>query len=270
MANMAAFYETRNCFCNFIDYTEPLSFDEWAKVPEDRKVAFLFVQFFKEITLAWDKANQFDFIEGEEGVTTVLQYLQKQVCDTYIKGHPKKKVSKVYAAAHPDECEERHMIEEKPERFSPGYIYRTAYNAMYCICHDLKSVKDRWDFETDSVVMYDGKELSLFDTFADKGGSVADLHDSESFEDEFWSIIEDTGLSGEKVMRYLLSENKADLLKLSPSSRLYKQGDPLRDVEVSLERAEEIIAELKEAFLSLPKSSPCRAYISQFPVLASL
>lgn len=268
MATLAAFYETRDMFRNYYKYIEPLTFEEWSALSDDDKLTVLFLQYFPEITLAWDKANVFDFIEGEEGVSTTLQYLQKQICDCYIKGHPKKKVSKEYFNAHPDECEERRVIEENPKKFSAAYIYKVCYNSLYCICHDLKSVKDRWENETSSIVTYGEDELSLFDIIEDKHGSIFDVVDAKDFEEEFWAIIEDTGVSAEKIMRYLLSGNKADLKKVNASSESYKL-DPLRDVEVSKETLISVLDHLRKKFLSLSASSPCRSYISTFEALAS-
>ena len=204
MATLAAFYETRDTLSNYINYTEPLSFDEWKATPDDQKAAVLYLQFFNEITLAWNKANSYDFINGEEGVETALQYLQKLVCDRYIKGHPKKKVSVEYFYEHQDECEERRLIEENPKNFYAGFIYKVMYNALYCICHDPQSVKDKWDYETSSIVNYKGEELCLFDNVADPNGSATDVSDSATFENEFWSVIETTGVKAEKVMRYLI------------------------------------------------------------------
>lgn len=235
MANLSSFYDARRLFREYTGYSEPLSFDEWNSHPSGHKAALLFVQFFDQITLAWEKANAFDFIDGEEGVSIVNQYLNKNVP----------------------------IIENQPKRFTPRYIYRVAYNCMYCICHDLLSVKDRWENETSGIVVHDGEELNLFDTFADTKGSASDVSEYAGFEKEFWSVIEDEGLSAEKVMRYLMSHDAADLKKMNPRNKRYKL-DPLRDVDVKLEEVDSIISVLREKFLSLPQNSACGQYISRF------
>lgn len=261
MASMAAFYETRNTLRNFVDYTEPLSFEEWKAIPDDSKAAVLYLQFFDQITLAWDKANKFDFVSSEEGVEIALQYLQKLVCDRYLKGHIKHKVSNEYFNSHPEECEERRILESDPRNFYGGFIYRVMYNSLYIICHDIQSVKDRWEFETSSIIQYDGEELCLFDTMADVSGSASDVSDSNNFEREFWAVIEDTGLEAEKVMRYLLSHNKEDLKKMSKKAKA-KHADPLSDVEVPIDSVQSIIDRIKQKFLDLPYDSPCGSYIT--------
>lgn len=268
MANLAAFYETRETFRSFFHYIEPLSFDDWVKLSDDRKIAVLYLQYFNEIILAWDKANTFDFVEGEEGVTCILQYLQKHVCDRYIKGHNKKKVSKEYFNQHPEECEERRIIESDPKKFTPAYIYRMAYNCLYCICHDLKSVKDRWSFETSEIVIHDGEELSLFDLVADRNGSVEDVIHDLDLQREFWKVIEDEGAEAEKLMRFLMSGNSSDLKKLN-SKNPQNQKDPLRDVEVKPEAIDSILERLRNRFMNLSSSSACGSYISAMLASAS-
>ena len=219
MANLAAFYETRKMFIELTQFTHELSYDEWNNSPRDHKAALLFVNFFSKMTQAWDKANRFDYIPGEDGVSIVCQYLEKNVA----------------------------KLEEEPKKFSEAYIYKVAYNCMYCICHDLKSVKDRWDNETASTVMYDGEELNLFDKVADNKGSAEDEFISGVDYKEFWDMIESSDPKCQKVIDYILSNDEKMLKKLSKRSKQYN-ADPLRDVEVSLEEAEAIIASIREKF----------------------
>ena len=233
MARIGAFYDTRKLYIDATGYDKTLSFEEWVENPDDLKAALLFVQFYNQIVLAWDKANTLDFIESEEGVTTILQYLQKNV----------------------------EVIKNNPSRFTPAYIYKVAYNCLYCICHDRKCDKDRMSYETSSIVCYDGKELSLFDTMSDPKGDVIQSSESSEFEKEFWSVIEDAGMSAEKVMRYLLTNNEADLKALNCRCKRYKD-DPLRDIEVSIESVDEIIEKLREKFLDMPADSECGKYIA--------
>ena len=230
MATLSAFHDTRNLYRDFTDYKKPLSFEEWNTLDPEKKAAVLFVQFYNEITLAWNKANAFDFIDGEDGVSTMCQYLQKNVP----------------------------VIEKDPKRFTPNYIYKVA-----CICHDRKCDKDRWENETSSIVMLDGKEFNILETVVNMKGSAEAVSEKRQFEGEFWSVVKELGEAAEKVMRYLISQDEADLKKLSPKSRRYAE-DPLRDVEVSLEEAQRIILILRQRFLSMPKNSCCGEYICNF------
>ncbi len=216
MANLAAFYETRHCFSELTQYTKQLSYEEWMQSPRDHKAALLFVNFFNKMIQAWDKANRYDFIPGEEGVSTVCQYLEKNV--------PK--------------------IENEPAKFSEAYIYKVAYNCMYCICHDLKSVQDRWDNETSSIYSNGETEINLFDTCADRKGSAEDVALLSEENRKFWDIVESDDPKCQKVINYLLSGDPKSLKKLSKNNKNY-DADPLRDIKVSLEEAQAIIDDMR-------------------------
>ena len=240
MATLTAFYDTKNLYREATLYTKPMSFEEWNSSPFLHKAPLLFVQFYPQITLACDKANAYNFIPGEEGVSTVCQYLEKNVP----------------------------IIEKNPNRFTKAYIYKVAYNCLYCICHDRKSENDRWENETSGIVVLDGKEVNLFDTVIDKSTCPENKIEANEFRRDFWRAVEDIGVKAEKVMRYLLSNDVNDLKKLNPRAKAYKT-DPLQDVEVKPEEVAEIVNKLRDKFLSMSKDSACGEYISKFSVLAS-
>ena len=217
MTTMSAFFETKNIFAQYTSFETSLAFDEWNSRPHDQKAALLFVQFFASIVAAWEKANSFDFIPGDDGVSVVCQYLEKNVS----------------------------KIEENPSRFTASYIYRVAYNCMYCICHDLKSVKDRWENETSNIVAHDGSELDLFDTVAASDSAADDVYFMEEFRSKFWAVVEQSGLEAQKVIDYLLSGDPSSLKKVNKNSKSYA-NDILRDVEVSLDKVEDILAQLRK------------------------
>lgn len=173
---MNPFSEARRMFANYIGYTGPMSFEEWMKVDSDKKAAVLFVQFFDQITLAWYKTKSF-YTAEEDGVSTMMQYLIKNVP----------------------------IIEEHPERFRPGYIYQVAYNCLYCICHDLKKDRERFELEVSNVCMVGDDEVDLFDTVCD-----ADLIDTLMLKDSFWAAIEELDLSSDMMefVYSLASSNK--------------------------------------------------------------
>lgn len=77
-------------------------YEGWIALPQDLKAAGLFVQFFSQITLAWNKCKR-DFIEDELAVSTVMQYL--------IKAVP--------------------LIEWQRNRYKEAYIYTTAFNCLF-------------------------------------------------------------------------------------------------------------------------------------------
>lgn len=204
-----AFKETKNLFIDYTNYSRPLSYAEWLSVPDDNKAAILYVQFYEQITLAWFKTKSF-FVLEEDGVSTMLQYLVKNVP----------------------------IIKENPKRFTPAYIYKVAYNCLYCISHDIKRDIARWENETSNIVTSgDGDELDLFDTVV-----IGDGFDESMTRGDFWAIIEMMGPETEKVINHLLNGESLDAVnKLAKS---YKD-DPLRDVSVTLDQMEVIMEQLR-------------------------
>ena len=75
---MKEFYETRKLYRDYTHYEKPLTFDQWSSLDRGYKAAVLFIQFFDEILLAWNKAKSYDGDELE-AVETVNQYLIKNV-----------------------------------------------------------------------------------------------------------------------------------------------------------------------------------------------
>lgn len=169
---MNSFYDTKNLFKNYIQYNKPLSYDQWLALDDDHKAAALYVQFFDEIILAWNKAKSYDG-DDEEAVETVLQYLIKNV----------------------------NILKDQPKRFTARYIYRVAYNCLYCICHDRKCDKDRREFEVKAIQCdSEGKEYNLLDTFVSDKGTV----DYEINRRVFWAIIENLDIDSAKLVDEIL------------------------------------------------------------------
>lgn len=164
---------TYNMFRDQLAYTNPLSYDDWNHSPSEHKAALLYVQFYDQISLAWYKAHKF-WGDEEEGVETLLDYLAR------------KNVS---------------IIEANPAKFTPSYIYQVAYNCMYCICHDRKVDKDRWELEVSNIVSHDDGELDLFDTVPDCPDMTR-----EAAKSKFWAIIENMDEDVQQVVSQLIDE----------------------------------------------------------------
>ena len=205
---MNAFNETRNLFIAHTGYTRPLSYQEWILVPDEDKAAVLFVQFFDQITLAWYKTKSF-FVVEDDGVSTMLQYLIKNVP----------------------------IIQDNSKRFTKSYIYQVAYNCLYCISHDIKRDKQRFENEISNIVSAGEDELDLFDTVVDHSSI-----DSEMDKQEFWELIENMDLKTKKVINHLLT---GDSLKRTSKRSYGYDTDPLRDISVTVDEMEAILAKLK-------------------------
>ena len=180
------FYETRDMFTAYLGYTQPLSYEEWNLLPADSKAAALYVQFFDQIVYAWYKQDTFlRYSTDEDGVSTVLQYLQKNVS----------------------------KIEVEPKKFTPAYIYRVSFNCLYCLCHDIKSSKERAEMEMSNIV--DGPEgpMDLID-FLEAVCESSPLSDAQRV--EFWDVVGDdkvtlnvvAELLGEKTLNKRITEEK--------------------------------------------------------------
>lgn len=255
---MGAFKDTRNMFIDHIGYIRPLTYQEWLNaVPYEDKAAVLFVQFYDQITLAWAKTKSF-FVLEEDGVSCVLDYLSRKNVDAII---------------------------EEEARFSPAYIYRVAFNCLYCISHDIQRDIDRWRFEMSNIVKYGDDELDLFDQVI-----TEDTTHEESTREEFWRVVEGADatskesketmkvvyniLNGTGLRKNTLREStkrdaeiakdskrvEEELAKYTTKDRRREakqriesnaikyanyQADMLRDITVSAARAEEILAELR-------------------------
>lgn len=210
------FAETRNLFTMYVGYVSPLSYDEWKALPDSHKSAALFVQYYDEITLAWYKLKSvYSYIPDEDGISTICQYLQKNVG----------------------------KILEDPKRFTSAYIYQVAYNCLYCITHDKLNLWERNKTEVSNITYSDnGDELNLYDT-AETTQSAEDEYNDDEFKKMFWQVIEDSSLETQKVVNYLLN---GDSLNRKRSNSVDYKYDMLRDVKVNANQVSDIVDELKE------------------------
>lgn len=210
------FYETKTMFENYTGCTANvrLPYEEWLRLhtPGDdsnsKAAAALFVMFFDEITLAWEKAKA-DFIQDEDGIECVLQYLQKNV----------------------------DVIRKNRSRYTPNYIYRVAYNCMDCLRY-VEREQFRSKLTSSNVVPKDGEELDLYDMSPD---SID--YDLELTRKEFWETIEGMDDQTAKVINHLL--NGESLYKVSARAA-NRDNDPLKDVSVTKQEMAAIIEKLQE------------------------
>lgn len=191
--NGKEFYATRQIFREYINYTHPYSYEEWLKIPQESKAAALYVQYFNEIILAWFKTKSF-YASEQEGVETICQYLLKNVP----------------------------VIEENPKRFSKKYIYRVAYNCLYCISHDRKIDRLRWELEMSNILLSgEGEEIDLFDALMGEDDEFYSPHVEAKF--RMWSMISDMGddymqvcgqlLDGGRLPKGVSYKRKAEIIQ---------------------------------------------------------
>lgn len=156
-------------------YRQAYTFDEWKNEDPEKQAAILFIQYFPEITLAWTKAKSYDGDECE-AVSIALQYLQKNV----------------------------KKIMEDPKRFKASYIYRVAYNCLYCICHDRLCDKNRREYEVFALQKDDeGEVYSLLDSYIQEDGDA----ESVCIREWFWEEIQSMGEDVIQLVENLISGN---------------------------------------------------------------
>lgn len=193
------FYETYRMYRNYLGYTEPYSYRQWMRLPDNHKVAALYVQFYREITLAWSKVLTKWSIE-EEGVETINQYLTKNA--------------------------EKIKLDKK--RFTPQYIYKVARMCLYCVCIDPTPTKQRYMNETPETFNVGEDEVSWFDLL----GTASDFQESveaeelrdfiDSLEDELPFFVEH--ILGEKTDTQIVRELKnAGYISGSTTNKEYRQ-----------------------------------------------
>lgn len=192
----APFYAARTRFRNVVGY-EPLSYEEWLSVDDQYKAAALYVTFFDQITLAWSKAKSF-YVLDEDGVSEMMKYL--------IKNTP--------------------IIIADRKKYSPAYIYKVAYNCLYCISRDIKRDRLAYENNVPQYVQFGDDVLDLFDTICDSD----EMQDTIS-KKQFWSLVDKQKW-----------DVKAIIVKILEGGSL-PAGIPMK-------RRAEIMEELKETFAS--------------------
>lgn len=224
-ANNSQFVQTKNMFKDYLSgYPKHPTFEEWNNASEDDKAALLYVTFFQEITLAWYNAvtsNGIVYVTQEDGVSTVIQYLMKNV----------------------------EKISQDSERYTPKYIYQVCYNCLLSLWRTRGTDMQRCAAEVSPD--YEIAENSLHGNNAKSG--VVNLWDLVPSEDEdletqqtkeaIWNIIRHMGPKAEKVVNHLI--NPSDTLHKVSSKSSERPIDRLADVSVTKTEYEEILAELR-------------------------
>ena len=201
------FHQTKVRFREFANYQRPLSYEEWMDAPDECKAAILYVQFYDQITLAWMKTHSV-YSDINDGVSEILQYLNKNV----------------------------EKIKSDRKRFTPAYIYKVAYNCLYCLCRDPNLHRRAYENECSNIVGYGEDELDLFNTVIDDEDdrdSKFDMDGRRAYlmnATRMWDIVEGMGMKAKLVVAKLLGESSYTQKELG---------------SVSEEETQEIIKELR-------------------------
>lgn len=213
------FEVTRHLFEDFLkfDRTKPLSFDEWSHLDRDQMVAALYCNFYDEITLAWYKVKT-NYSYTDDGVDELIQYLTKNV----------------------------DKILDNPKRFTPQYIYKVAYNCLYCLCLDPNQHKKRYENECSNITK---DEKDLFD-FIKSATSAEDLSGvKDALREQMWQEINDLGYDAVAVVNTLITDSKnsedtqwSDFKGKRPWKRRFKTLQKTGELEVVLDQLRSVLA----------------------------
>lgn len=215
MSRSRQFYVTRDMFKDYIGYTRPLTAHEWVNIRDDMKVAYLYCQFFNEITLAWFNTIS-DYANDEDGVSEVLKYLQKNV----------------------------KIISNDLDRFTSAYIYTVAFNCLYALNRHDNQYKRRYEYEVNHEVHTDDMDIDLYDVAAASKSCDDNGDEIDGVKERFWAIIEAEGKDTVAVVAKLLGD-RMDFCNPMKNGRYHKFTDRYYAKNISESREHEIIEKLK-------------------------
>jgi len=214
-ANNSQFIQTRNMFRDYLSgYPKNPTYEEWNNAAEDDKAALLYVTFYQEVTLAWYNAvtsNGVVYISQEDGVSTVLQYIMKNV----------------------------EKISEDEKRYAPQYIYQVCYNCLLSLWKTRTTEMQRSNNEISNEYTEDGNVVNLWDLVPSEDEDL----ETQQTKEAIWNIIRHMGPKAEKVVNHLI--NPADTLHRVSAKSSERPIDRLADVSVTEAEYDEIIAELR-------------------------
>lgn len=226
-ANNYQFIQTRNMFREYLSgYPKYLTYNDWLAADDDDKAALLYVYFYKEVTLAWYNAvtsKNIVFITQEDGISTVLQYLMKNVS----------------------------KISDDPDRFSAQYIYRVCYNCLLSLwktrgtdmVRSTVELSNECDVMAESTIMHPNLSASGVVNLWDLVPSEDDDLETQQTKEAVWNIIRHMGPKAEKVVNHLI--NPADTIHKVSEKSPERVHDRLADISVSKSEYDEILAELR-------------------------
>lgn len=219
-ANNYQFIQTRNMFRDYLTgYPQNLDFNVWNNAPAEDKAALLFVTFYQEITLAWNNAVVslgIVCISQDDGVSTVLQYLMKNV----------------------------DKISTDEKRYSPKYIYTVCYNCLLGLWKSRGTEMQRSGCEISPDCEMDGAfgnkiSVNLWDLVP----SEDDDPETVQVKETIWNVIRHMGPKAEKVVNHII--NPGDSLHKVSAKAISRNNDRLADVSVTEDEYVAIVEELK-------------------------
>lgn len=204
-----------------------LPYEVWNQTDSEDKAALLYVVFSTEILQAWDDAVVslgVVHISQDDGVSTVLQYLMKNVP----------------------------LISNDEKRYASKYIYRVCSNCLLNLWGTRGTDMKRSANEISNEYKDGDVEVNLWDLVP----SYDVDPETQQIYDAIWNIVHHMGPKAEKVVNHLINPDETIHKICEKSSE--RPIDRLADVSVSKVEYEEIVEELKV------RLAPYKDYIFNF------
>ena len=216
-ANNYQFIQTRDLFRDYLSgYPKNPTFEQWNNAPEDDKAALLFVTFYQEVTLAWNNAvvaNNIVYVSQEDGVSTVIQYLMKNV----------------------------EKISNDPKRYTRGYIYTVCKQCLLNLWKTRGGEQLRCANEISNEYTEGDVLVNLWDLVPTEDEDF----ETKQTKEAVWNVIRHMGPKAEKVVNHII--NPKDTLHRVSRNTSEGKTDRLADVSVTKAEFDAIVAELRVA-----------------------
>ena len=222
-ANNYQFVQTRDMFCEYLTgYPKNPTFEEWNSADADDKACLLYVKFYQEITLAWYNAvvapknrPSAVYVSQEDGVSTVLQYLMKNV----------------------------EKISQDSQRYTAEYVYTVCYKCLLSLCTtrgtDAQRAGCEYPYEFTEELPTGTMHLNVETLIP----AEEEDFETQQVREAIWNVIQHMGPKAEKVVNHII--NPKDTLHKIKMSSPERPGDRLADISVNEAEYKEIVEELK-------------------------
>lgn len=187
---MSEFRSTYEFYQAMLPIKFPIDWERWMLIHDDKKAAALYVNFYKEIALAWSKCKNI-YTEDEIALFEVIQVLIKNVP----------------------------IIMESESKFRSAYVYRIAYNAILGITRRYKVRKAVMDHLVSDMSFTDdnGTLRSIFDILPDPDSDPRDLVGHRDKSAKLWNVIQDLPDDYVEVIEAIISHKHCETV--SPADR---------------------------------------------------
>ena len=149
-----AFLETKNMLAEITSFVKyPVTYELWMTIDDEYKAAALYVNFYAQIVIAKNKYRTTHYVDDEDMVSIVMQYLVKNV----------------------------KKIKSDRKRFTCSYIYTVVYRAIFGLVRTASDHKLPFNISSQYFNM-DGEEHDVFEILEDTSNCFTNEKFAKIFE----------------------------------------------------------------------------------------